>query len=110
MPTISNKWNTTLLYFAISYLLINTAFFVHLNILDMGSGLIYIFIFPIFWFIYITIVAIFAYKNKTILFIPERKNASIFLILFCTPISILIIVKIISLFMLTIIDPIIHNF
>ena len=84
------KWNKTLTYFAIGFLLINFLFSENMETLNGGKAMIYIFIYPLFWILTLIIVGVLTYKNRKKWLNKEMKISTIILLICCSPISILI--------------------
>lgn len=82
------KWNITLTWFTLGFILFNSLFYLHLSSMDGGSSIIYIFICPIFWLLTLIIVAFWSYKQRNIWFKENLRNSSFILLFFCTPIPI----------------------
>ena len=83
------KWNRTLTYFAIGFLLINFFFSKNIETLHGGRAMIYIFIYPIFWVLTLITVGILTYKNRKKWLSKEMKISTGILLIFCSPIAIL---------------------
>lgn len=92
------KWNENLIYITLTYIFINTAFFIHASSINGGGSLGYVFIFPVFWLIYIILIGIYAYKQRELLFEKNSKKTSTLLLIFCTPIPYIVLIQIYGIF------------
>jgi hypothetical protein len=84
------KWNKTLTYFAIGFLLINLLFSENMETLNGGKAMIYIFIYPLFWILTLIIVGVLTYKNRKKWLNKEMKISTTILLICCSPLSIMI--------------------
>lgn len=82
------KWNITLTWFTLGFILTNFLFYLHISTMNGGSSIIYIFIYPIFWLLTILIAGLWSYKQRHFWFKKDVKTSSFILLFFCTPVPI----------------------
>jgi hypothetical protein len=79
------KWNYTLSWIALSYILINILFAADMVNSTGGTGLIYVLIFPAFWIFAAIGIGILSYKKRSSWFQNKMKFSTILLLFLCTP-------------------------
>ena len=79
------KWNYTLTWIALAYILVNFLFAWDMSTSTGGTGLIYVLLFPAFWILAAIGITIWSYKKRATWFQKKMRFSTIILLLLCTP-------------------------